>query len=845
MNSIVADIRFALRQLGKSPGFTLTAILTLALGIGATTAIFTLVYQVMLRSLPVSHPEQLYKVGKALNCCVTGGMQDHWSIFSTDLYRYLRDNTPGTAGIAAVQAGMTTISERREGSNAAAQPLGMRFVSGNYFAVLGTSPFAGRLLRPEDDRVDAAPAAVISYTLWQSKFARDPHLLGSTLMLTGHPVTVVGISSQNFLGERNEPDPPGLWMPLAQEPLLEPARTLLNLDSSHWLDLLVRMDKSSNVKPAELALQGALHQWIAAHAGLFEGAPTKDLAQQTTELASANSGINTLRDWYEQSLWLLLMVSGFVLLIACANLASLMLVRGMARQQELAVRSALGAPRARLVRQMLVEALVLSLLGGVAAILVAYVGTRGILTLAMKGVELSPLDASPSLPVLGFALLISLLTGVAFGIAPAWITSRTSPVQALRGANRSTRDASATPQKLLVILQAALSLVLLSTSGLLVTSLRSLEHQDFHFEPQGRLLLAIDLQAAGIPVDQLPQLYARFNDMLGRLPGVQSIAYATYTPMVHNNWAGGVFFPGVDPPPQGGNLASYASISQQYLKTLGIPLLLGRSVTEQDTATGNHVAVINQAFVRRYFKGHNPIGQHFGPDRHMRSEFEVIGVAEDAKYGDPAEPTTPMYMTPILQTTRYAKADDATGEAFKHYANDLVVHYQGDESSIAASVRQTLKLINPDIPVLYMHSYTDQLSTNFTQEDLVVRLTTLFGLLALILASIGLYGVTAYAVARRTGEIGIRMALGASRGGVLAMIVKGALAQALLGLALGLPLCFAAGRLLQHTLYQTSGFQPLVLLTVAVLLLLSALLAALIPARRAASIDPMQALRAD
>ncbi len=843
--NLVNDIRYALRQLGKSPGFAATAILTLALGIGATTAIFTLVYQVLLRSMPVAHPEQLYKAGKT-NCggCVNGGFQDDWNVFSTDLYRYLSRETPG---IAAVQSNTDVVSARRAGDNAQAQPLASHYVSGNYFSVLGVEPYAGRLLRPEDDREGAAPTAVISYTLWQTKFAADPRLVGSTLLLSGNPVTVVGITAPRFLGERNQADPAGLWLPLAAEPQFDPDQPLNKLPTSAWLNLMVRIPQRSDFAVTEQRIVGGLHQWLNSNRGLFTGPGVTDktFARQTTVLLPAPGGISDLRDQYEQSLKLLLWVAGFVLLIACANLANLLLVRGMARQQELAVRSALGAPRSRLIRQTLVEAVLISLGGGILAIAVAYAGTRGILALAMRGVELSPLSAAPSLPVLGFALLLSLVTGVLFGIIPAWIGSRSSPVEALRGANRSTRDASALPQRVLVILQAAMSLVLLSTAGLLITSLRSLEHQDFHFEPEGRLVVFTALSSAGYKTDRLPGLYRQFDDTLAHLPGVQSFAYATHGPLTGSTWAGGVFQPGVAPQSNAQRVAEFLSVSPGYFEALGTRILAGRPITDQDTATSTHTAVVNQAFVRRFFPGRSVIGEHFGPDPGLPGEFTIVGVADDTKYGTPSNPTAPMYFTPITQTTTFPDPRGVMGESTKHYAGNLIFRYRGDESIAAASVRRALQQINPDIPILKMQSYADQLSTNFTQQELVVRLTTLFGLLALVLASIGLYGVTAYAVARRTSEIGIRMALGASRGGVLAMIVRTALGQALLGLVLGLPLCFLAAKLVASTLYQTSGFQPAVLAVVAGLLLLSALIAALVPARRAASIDPLRALRTE
>ncbi len=840
MNTFLQDIRYALRQLRRSPGFAATAILTLTLGIGATTAIFTLVYQVLLRSIPVTHPEQLYKVGKLDNCCVMGGGQDDWSLFSYDLYRFMREQIPSTDSMAAVEAGAVTVSARRPGSTTAAQPLAVRFVSGNFFSLLGVEPFAGRLLGPDDDRDGASPVAVLSFALWRTRFAADPHLVGSTILLTGNPVTVVGISAQNFLGERNQPDSPGVWLPLAQEPTIEADRKLLRFPAINWLDLLVRIKDPGQVPHIQVALQENLRRWIAGHREL-QGLSDKQLTKETTELVSASGSINDLRDQYEQSLKLLLSVAGFVLLIACANLANLMLVRGMARQQELAVRSALGAPRSRLVRQMLVEALLLAIVGGAGALLVAFAGARAILALALKGIEISPLDATPSLPVLGFALAVSLATGLLFGIAPAWIASRSSPVVALRGANRSTRDASALPQKLLVILQAALSLALLSTAGLLITSLRQLEHQDFHFDPSGRLLVSTDLHAAGYTYPRLAGLYQRLDEAFLRMPAVVSFAYATYGPMTGGSWGTSVFFPGVAP--DNTNDTSYTVVSPHFFRTVGARILVGRDLSEHDTATSVHVAVVNQMFVDTFFKGRQPLGEHFGPDPKIPAEFEVVGVVENTKYANAASPARPMFFTPMAQATAYTDPKDISNENYKHYATNLIVQYAGRESSIAASIRQTLNSVDPNLPILRMVSYTDQLANTFTQEELVVRLTTLFGLLALILAAIGLYGVTAYTVARRTGEIGIRMALGADRRGVVAMVLKTALNQALIGLGIGIPLSLIAGRLVQHTLFQTSSFQPLVLLSVGGLLLVATLVAAALPARRAASISPTEALR--
>ncbi len=850
MNTLISDARYALRQLRRSPGFAATAILTLALGIGATTAIFTLVYQVLLRSIPVSHPEQLYKIGRRIACCVDGGGQNDWRIFSYDLYRQLRDHTAGTDGMAAIQAGANDVSARSE-KESAVQPLNVRFVSGNYFSFLGVRTFAGRLLRPDDDREGAAPVAVLSHTIWVSKFHRDPNLVGSTLLLTGHPVTVIGITAEGFLGERNTGDPAGVWMPIAQEPLLDPERSLRNFPNDHWLDILVRVHYSNAIPVIEKSLQLQLLQWIRANRSPGDNYTDADIARQTTELTPASGGINDLRDQYEKSLKLLLLIAGAVLLICCANLANLMLVRAIARRQEISVRTALGAPRGRLIRRMLVEAIVIALLGGALAVAVAYAGVRFMLALAMKGVEVDPLSASPSWPVLLFALGISLITGILFGTAPAWIATRTNPVDALRGANRSTADAGALPQRILVILQAALSVTLLSMTGLLITSLRKLEHQNFHFQPEGRLIAFIDLQAAGYKYDQLAGLYRRLDQAFAALPGIQNFAYATYGPMAFDNWGTGVALPGGDPLAQ--NYASYTAISPQFFDAVGTHVLLGRGITEQDSATSTHVAVVNKTFADKFLRGKPPLGEHFGTDAAMIGEYQIVGVVEDTRYGDIADKIRPMFFTPITQISTYEainapasiKEQDTREARFEHFASNLIVHYQGDSAVAANTVRATLHSIDPGIPILRLLTYSEQLSSYFTQQELVVRLTTIFGALALVLASIGLYGVTAYGVARRVPEIGLRMALGADRGNVLRLILRGAMTQTLIGLAIGIPAALIAGHVLESQLFGLEGHDALTLVSACAVLAVSAVVASAIPAHRASTIEPVNALRSE
>jgi predicted permease len=848
METLIQDIRHGFRRLRRAPGFTLTALATLALGIGATTAIFTLTYQVILRSMPVEHPEQLYKVGKEIECCVDGGLQGHWRIFSYDLYRTLRDETPGIDGLAAVQAGTTTVSARRK-NDSAAQTLDVRFVSGNYYSVIGVKPFAGRLLTPEDDREGAPPVAVISHAIWQSKFNSDPTLVGSSVMLTGHPVTIVGITAENFLGDRNDGDPAGVWLPLAQEPVIN-ARHLYQTPNAHWLDILARISNLKNVAPAENAMRVELLRWIRAHRDPGSHDTEADIAKQTTELAPASDGINNLRDAYEKSLTMLQLIAAFVLVIACANLANLMLVRGVARRQELSVRSALGASRSRLVREMLVESVTLAVGGGALGLFVAYAGVRAVLAIVMRGVTIDPLSASPSLPVLLFALAVSAITGLLFGIAPALMASRLNPAEALHGANRTTGNISGL-QRALVILQAALSVALLSTSGLLILSLKRLQHQDFRFETHGRLIAFVNLQAAGYRYDQLDNLYRQFDQSFAATHNLHDAAYATYSPMSYNNWGSGVALNGGDPNAKMN--ASYSFVSPRFFEAVGTRVLQGRTFTDEDTTTSRHVAVVNQTFVKKFLDGKQPIGVLFGPDPRISTAYEIVGVVDDSKYGDPSQPTRPMFFKPLSQTTDYQNVDApqtirdqaAKNEQYAHFASNIVVRYDGDAAQATAAVRRVINQVNPDIPIRYLATYDEQVSNYFTRQQLVVRLTAIFGALALILASIGLYGVTSYGVARRIREIGLRMALGANRASVVRLILRGAATQIGIGLVLGIPAALLAGRLLQSQLYEAKGHDIPTILVACAVLILSALVASALPARRASSVDPMQALRTE
>jgi predicted permease len=474
MQILLQDFRYALRQLRKSPGFSLVVVITLALGMGANTAIFTLVHSVLLRSLPVGDPTELYRIGDKNDCCVQGGFFDggDFGMFSYDLYLHLRDSAPEFSQLAALQSNGGNPLTVRRGSNVA-KPLTGEYVSGNYFTTLGMDAFAGRVLTTADDIAGAAPVAVLSYQSWQADFSFDPSVVGSTFYVKSQPVTIVGITPPRFFGDRVTPNPPALWLPLASEPVVEAENSILKDHGAAWLYAVGRLKPGTNLPVLQAKLSNSLRNWLTTQPHYTSGG-TSEIPKQHVVLSGAGGGIQDLQQDTGYGLKLLMMISALVLLITCANIANLLFARGTARRAEISMRMALGAARTRLIRQMLTESVVLGCLGGLAGLFMAYLGTRSILSLAFPDSINSAIEASPSLPVLGFAFGLSLLTGIVFGIAPAWVNSHSDPAAGLRGMNRATRDRSSLPQKSLIVLQAALALVLLAGAGLVAQTLRNL-----------------------------------------------------------------------------------------------------------------------------------------------------------------------------------------------------------------------------------------------------------------------------------------------------------------------------------------------------------------------------------
>jgi predicted permease len=574
--------------------------------------------------------------------------------------------------------------------------------------------------------------------------------------------------------------------------------------------------------------------------------------QQTLHLTPGGGGVAAMKDQYQDGLKLLLVAAGCVLLVACGNLANLMLARGLKDRTQTSVRVALGASRQRLVRKSLVECVTLAVIGGALGVAVAYAGTRLILHLAFQvggPNNYVPIDATPSWPMLLFALGVSLLTGVIFGIAPAWVTSHADPVEALRGANRAVGGGSSWAQKSLVIAQAAVSLVLLSAAALLGQSLRNLEHQNFGFETEGRYIAWINPMLGNYKAEQLEPMFRQIDDRLRQIPGVRMVAPALYAPMTGDSWNNGIRVEGrPEPGAKEDTSSGWTRVMPGFFETVGAKIVLGRPISDEDTQATRKVAVVNEAFAKRFFKNQNPIGQHFGPDKIKYSSlYEIVGVVRDMRYMTYGykDPVGPMFWLPETQTVQYDDPAYASGELWSHYLYNIVIWAPGNPPGMEERVRKALAAVDPNLVLYGVDPYGKVVSSDFQQENMIATLTTLFGVLGLVLAAVGLYGVMAYAVEQRTREIGVRMALGADRGRVMKMVLQGSFLQIGIGLALGIPAAIGAGKLMSEQLFGVKPWDPIMLMLATLLLCFAALLASVIPARRAAGVEPMVALRSE
>ena len=850
MSSLIREVRYALRQFAVARMFTMTAVLTLAIGIGGTTAIFTLIHAVMLQSLPVTDPGRLYRIGDGSSCCVQGGPQDRWGMFSYPLFERLKTELPEFEEITAFQAGGARLSVRRQDTETTARPLRAEYVTGNYFTTLGVKSFGGRVLSADDDRPASAPVVVMSHHTWQTTFGGERALLGATLVIEGHPFTVVGVTPPGFFGDTLRGDPPDLYIPIHQEPLIAGETTLLRQPISAWLRAIGRLKPGATIDGVGPRLTGVLRHWMQHDSGYpanWMPDVQQALSRQVIEVVPAGGGVGIMRQQYRNELRILLGVCGLVLLIACANVANLMLARAASRRGQTAVRVAIGASRRQIVLQALVESILLALGGGLVGLAVAVGTARLLLALAFAGAAFVPIETSPSPIVLAFAFGLALLTGILFGAAPAWFATRTDPIDALRGAGRSTADRSSLTRKALLIVQAAVSVVLVAGSMMLARSLDNLTNQNFGYQVDGRVLVALNRPPATYTPERLAALYRDIEARLTRLPGVRGAGLALYNPLT-DNWGELVLIAGRPLPKPGEQSgASWDRVSADYLQHLGVGLVRGRYFSATDNESSERVAVVNEAFVKRFFKnGEEPIDQRFGLDLpEYVNTYRIVGVVRDAKFAGFAldQPARAMFYVPLAQTVEYPNPMMRRLETASHFVRGLLLVSDLPPATLEPDVKRALAAADSTLTVTSVRTLRQQIDRSFDQQRAVASLAGLFGVVALVLAAIGLYGVTAYTVAQRTNEIGIRMALGAGRGDVVGMVIQGAFRRIAVGLALGLPLAIGAGYLLSAQLYGVRFWDPLALGGGALSLSICAFFAAMIPARRAATISPIRALR--
>jgi len=811
LHGVWQDARYALRGMRRSPGFTAVAVISLALGIGANTAIFSLLEAAMLRLLPVSHPEELVELLQKYPGEPRGN--GYWSRRS---YEHIRD---GNHVFSALIAASVDNAAPLELQGAQPETGIVEDVSGNYFPDLGIQPAVGRLIGPEDNPADPNGAvAVLSWEMWTSRFHQDPAVLGRRILVENAPATIVGVAPRGFVGLRVEAKT-DIWLP--QPP------------TQNDLTLLARLRPGATLQQARAEMTVLYRFTIEERAAASRDPQVRQLSVQ---VEPAGDGLNTVRDRFGKPLTVLMTIVGLLLLLACVNIASLLLSRAAGRKREMALRTSLGASRGRLLRQMLTESLLLSIVATLFGIVLAYFGTAALLRIMASGRlhERVYLRVEPDLHVLLFTAVIAVLAGLLFGIAPAWNAFRTAPVNALRQSGRAfeTRASRVFAQSL-VAAQVALSMLLLTTGALFIANLASLERADLGFHRDHVLLVGLDPSRSGYDRQRLSRAYEELLDRIGRIPGVRSASLSAPTPLSGAGASGLVTAEGLEERPEDLRWTEIAYIAPRYFETLGIPLLAGRGFSHEDQFYAG-VAVISESVARYYFAGRNPIGRHVTFNhltgvREART-YEIVGVVGDANYLDIREP---------MRRTVYVPAFYQGGVEARAFLIRIAIHPQ----AVVADVRREVGAVAPGVFVSQITTLNEQIDASIVPERLIATLSGFFGALAAVLAGIGLYGLLAYAVARRTNEIGVRVALGATTRNVISLVLRDMLATVGAGLALGIPLAAwgrgLAAALIPNLPAQTMG--PLALAAAGTVIV--ALLAAWMPALRAARVDPMEALR--
>ena len=829
------DIKYGFRMLLKRPAFTLIAVLSLALGIGANTAIFSLLDAVLLKSLPVHEPNRLVLFGNGKNMGMTSDFpNESWDLFSYPFYRQVQQRSDKFSGVASLLSIHWNVHGFVNNGASEIEQFTVQLVSGTYFPVLGVNAHLGRVLNDADDQTQGGhPVAVVSHAWWSQRLGEDPNAIGKTITIDQVPYTIVGVAPREFFGT-TVGAAPDMWVPLAMEKQLPPMHWNGRSDEEvQSLYLIGRLKEGVTAEQATASVNLLFKQSLEARAGA-QPEPRKAQAMQRAfvELTPMGRGLSTLREQFSLSLKVLMVVVGLVLLIASANVANLLLAQGTARRREFAVRLAVGAGRARLVRQLFTESALLALLGGIVGVGLSWWGSRVLLVMASDGPEALPVDVTPNLRVLGFTFGVSVLCAIVFGIVPALRASRIEPNNSLKGGKTGALTTLRNPLgKAFVVGQVALSLLLLVAAGLFVRTLINLQSIPSGFDPQNVLLLQVDTSATGLKDDnpKLPVLLREVEEKVKAVPGVQAASFAFIT-FNQGFWTGPAFThePGA---PEGPNrVVRHNVVGPDFFAVMGLPLVAGRTFGPQDTHTSQTVAVISESMAQRFFPNGSPLGKRFGINGPQSSEkIEVVGVVRDAKYGSLTESIRPMaYYS-------HAQQPGALG--------NLVVRYSGAAGSVVPQIRQTIRQVDRNLPIDDVVTLSDHIGRSLVQQKLVARLASFFGLLALLLACIGLYGVMSYGVARRTNEIGIRMALGARSSSVLWLVLREALTLVVIGLVVGVLTSLAVTKTAATLLYELKPNDPLTIAIATLLLAGVAVLAGYLPARRAARVDPMVALR--
>ena len=821
MESFVADLRYALRALRAAPAFATVAVLSLGLGIGANTAIFTLLNTVMLKSLPVNHPEELVLVRRGEN----------GPSFTNPLWEQIRDRQDVFSGVAAYSSNTFNLASGGE-----ARPVAANWVSGDFFPMLGVRPVLGRLLSRTDDWRGCPAVAVISAAFWQREFGGAADVLGKPLSLEGIRYPIVGVVDPGFFGVEvgRQTD---VYAPLCSEAVMRGAGSQLDKRSSWYLNIIGRPRPSLTIEQVNARL-AALAPAIA-RATLPNNWPTvavEHYLRSSLAVEPAAGGLSGLRRQYQKALWVLMAVVGLVLLIACANVANLLLARAAAREREMAVRLALGAGRKRLIRQLLTESVLLSTLGAVVGVLFATWGTRVLVGMLSTSREVVSLDLSVDLPVLAFTVAVAFTTGILFGLAPAWRAGRVDPHTAMKSHGRGVTGGRSRVAlgKALVVTQVALSLVLVTAAGLLLGSWRRLDTVDPGFRPKGVLLASVNTRRAGIPDSLRPAMYRDVLERVRGIPGVESASASKVTPIGRAMWNNIIKVDGYTPKSPDDAVVWMNAVSDRYFATLGTPFIIGRDFHRRDTPTSAKVVIVTESLARRFFGTTGALGRRFRIEegKEFGPPFEVVGVVKDTKYEslrekDPVVAYFPMSQDPSWEETI-----------------SIEVRARGDISAVIPMVRSTLVGVNPRLTLGFV-TLDRQLDESIRLPRTLATLSGFFGALALMLATIGLYGIMSYSVARRRNEIGVRIALGAARARIVRLVLGEVGRLVMSGVALGLLLALALTRLVVAFLYGIEASDPATLLLSALALIGVGLGAACLPALRAARLNPVEALRED